>query len=253
MDMDRHDSLEPLASCSCDLDAASMREDVLISRAIDGQAGPEEWTELADLARTDRAVWARVSAALADHAALTDYVNHRVAAANSLALPVGHGPGPSCEGFHAGRAASKRWVGLARWSGWAAAAVVALAWVGLHRVQSPTRGPLTAAETTRDDDPQDPPGPALAVTPVSLTTDQARQNYLDTGLAEGRIVREMEPVWLGSNVGADGRPAEVFYLRQFIERVEVEGVDVYEVGTDDTGMPRAMPVGDVVAEALEIH
>lgn len=110
------------------------------------------------------------------------------------------------------------------WSGWAAAAVLAVAFV-FSIVSQP------GAETSLSES-------AGYAVPASLTVDQAYEKYLDLGEREGRLVMQMPTVMIEARAIDEGG-FEVLYLRQVLERETVSGM--YELQPDEFGEPVPVP------------
>ena len=81
------------------------------------------------------------------------------------------------------------------------------------------------------------PGAAEAI-PVMSTTQSAFANYMQLGLSEGRILRELPPRTVELRTTESGM--EVVYVRRLLERARVD--DVYRVGQDELGRAKAVPM-----------
>jgi hypothetical protein len=192
--------------------------DILISRVIDGEACAAEWDELRILAAADASLWRDV----AEAQRLQNVMEHAVACATAAAertdLPTHDAAGVSL----GERLSARAW----RFSGWVAAASVALAW-GIASTQT---SPGTGRGSTN----------TASLLPVS-TPDEAVQAYLDLGAKSGRVVGEMpQRVIMQSRPAQTGRGFEVLYLRQFVERAVV--TDLYHADGDDAGGKVLVPV-----------
>lgn len=193
------------------------REDILISRIIDGNAGADDLREVATLAAGDASVWDRLAAADADRSALALAMDREIAVANIIEAPMHECP--SEPGESGGR---YRFIGASGWMGWAAAAAIILAWT----ISSSGPRPVPTV------------GPGTEVRNVSLSADDALAKYIEASKAEDRFIREMPKVMVESHLAADGRSTEVTYLRQFVEKATVN--DLYELSTDEHGRPGAV-------------
>jgi hypothetical protein len=185
------------------------REDLLIHRAIDGSAGVGDWAELELLARRDPEVWRRLALAMRG-----ELVLRRAGAAieeRLPALPLGAVP-PSGH-----RAAL-----LVGSLGWAAALLIGLLWAGAFELG------LAPA----------PVEPRSASAPAD--SDAAWASYLEQGIAEGRVLRELAPLMIEARPSADGASLDVLYLRRAVERATVD--EVHEVCEDDAGRLTSYPV-----------
>ncbi len=113
-------------------------EQLLVSRVIEPNATSEQWDELTTAAISNPTLWRRTAEALRDHQAMTRAVNASVAIAEDVSTTPRT---PRLEPRLAVDAAPSERRQLLRWSGWAVAALVALAWVsGLSNVQPPGNG-----------------------------------------------------------------------------------------------------------------
>jgi hypothetical protein len=183
------------------------RELLLTSRVVDGDASTDEWDELTALADRDAAVWSRLAHTLRDNAGFVRAVNAEVAAADAVPLPL-RKVAPFAH--------------VSRWSGWAVAAMVGIAWLAwIFNVGDPSRRAEPA------------PHASLAGLPAA----DLLQAYLDRGRQEDLVVGEVP-----DRILIDTRPTksdtgyEVLYLRQIIERKVVP--DLYQVqGRDERGQP----------------
>jgi len=185
------------------------REDLLIHRTIDGSAGVGDWAELELLARRDPEVWRRLALAMRG-----ELVLRRAGAAiedRLPALPTGVRPAP-------GRRAALLFGSV----GWAAALLVGLLWAGSF---DPGLAPAASV-------------PERASAPAG--SDAAWASYLEQGIAEGRVLRELAPLMIEARPSADGSSLNVLYLRRAVERATVD--EVHEVCEDDAGRLTSYPV-----------
>lgn len=190
------------------------REDILIGRVVDGEASPSDWGELEHLARGDTGLWQRLAQSQRAHARLERAVEDRIAVAELIELPE---PPGVLASFRA------RWQS---WSGWAAAAAVAIAWLGAGR------GPAMNAPT----------GPASQGAAIAgLSLDDALQQYIERGRRDGRVLREMPAQYVDSRDLGQGKGREVIFVRQILERMPVTDVHVARVVKDEHGEERIVP------------
>lgn len=189
----------------------SMAEkDILISRVVDGVAGAGDWVELDMLGAGDPSLWRELAQAQRDKQLLDQAVGEAVSVADVVELPK--------------QAWGERRLRVPQWTGWAAAAVLALAMFVVPRTNQ--SGTSTA-------------GPTL--TSEEQTPDAVLDSYLAKGKDAGRVIRQLpEFVVLESAPAADGKGYEVVYLRQIVERARVESVNSYQV--DDAGRKTPLPV-----------
>jgi len=188
--------------------------DVLITRMLDGEATPEDWTAFQALAARDASVWAELSSAQQDMAEISASVAQATAVAARVRAPVDAG---ETDDEALREALSVRFSGRVRatlaWSGWAAAAALVLAWgTGLPIPGSGVGGyggvPSGAIEA--------------GVVPTRLNSAQALDQYLDTGREEGRVIAEMPTkVLLEARPNPEGAGYEVLFYRQILERAVV--------------------------------
>jgi len=197
------------------------REDILISRVVDGEASDADWRELEALSSLDATVMRRLAEAQSREAALREAVAGALVRAETVELPGRH-----VDTVYRFRSR------LQSWTGWAAAAAVALAWAAAGGGLRPaTEGQVAGASWG---------------TPAS--TEEAFERYQLMGLAEGRVLGELPLVMLRAEQREDGR-TDVTYLRRVLERKTVTGV--YEPGVDAEGKPTLLPARLTPAEDAE--
>jgi anti-sigma factor RsiW len=189
-------------------------EENLISKIVDEEATPEDWAALENLAESDPGVWRRLAAAQREQSALSVGVNDALAVCDEIALPQ--------HAIDATHSFNVRW---RSWSGWAAAAAIALVWVT-------TRGLLPGATALN-------PSQTAGIDPASWTPEQAFDQYLTRGKREGRVLSELPDVMVQSQPTPDGLRFEVIILRRVMERTVVD--HLYSIGEDDAGQPRIVP------------
>lgn len=188
------------------------REENLISKVVDEEATSKDWAALESLAESDPNVWRRLAAAQRDHSVLCVGVNEALAACEEIALPQ--------RALDATHSFNIRW---RAWSGWAAAAAIALVWVT-------TQGMLPASNTT---------GQTAGIDLSAWTPDEAFDHYLTRGKREGRVLSELPSVMVQSQPTPDGQRFEIIILRRVMERTIVD--HLYSIGQDDAGQPRIVP------------
>lgn len=196
------------------------REDVLIGRVVDGEANDADWADLERLARGDADIWKRLAHAQRVHARLERAVEDAIAVAELVDAPI-YRPG---RGF---------W-GSARSSmGWAVAAIFAIALVGRFQQYLPSPSSVMPAQQ------------AGFVSLNAASPDQAYNRYINAGIADGRVVGEMDPVLLEArqSTSATGEPVhEVIVLRRVVERIAGENMPVYTIHRDEHGLPVPQPM-----------
>lgn len=175
------------------------RIDILLSRAVDGIATADDWIELEKIGANEPSVWRTLAEELRAQATLESAVEEQIAVADMVEIDT--------SAAHASHSFNRR---MRTWSGWAAAAVVALAWIGAS-------GMLGANGFG---------GSQQAGIGPTLTADQALDEYREKGLREGRLMTEYPAVMLQSRVIDDTGRIEVYYMRRFIERAEINAIYV---------------------------
>ena len=193
------------------------REHLLVSRVIELDATAKEWDELTAAAEADPNLWRQTVQTLRDHHAFARAVDASVAIADDVSTTprtsrLEHRPS-------VGPAPSERRQ-LLRWSGWAVAALVALAWVsGLSNVQ-PTGNEYQAAIGSQ------------VVSAADLL-----ERYLVQGRREGRVFDEVpEKIFVQSRPSPTGDAVEVIFIRQILERMTLPDLYQYQ-GEDESGRP----------------
>lgn len=195
----------------------ALRREVLISLIVDREGDGSAWVEFSRLAADDATAWRELARAQRDHAALSHAVALEIAPVESVELPA--------HSEVAGVPLSYR---LSRWSGWAAAAAVAITWLGTQfaavydsrnaslRDNTSTAGLLPAGAFNLDS-PQD-----------------ALDAYKQLGQQSGTVLGELpERVIVESRPLAGGRGFEVVFIRQIMERAQVP--ELYQLTRDDSG------------------
>ena len=196
-------------------------KDVLISRIVDREDTPMDWSRLDSLAERDcdHDVFGALVEAMRDESTLRTAVAKRVAVADRIEL--GHG--------RVGFLARNQWV--AQWSGWMAAAVIALIWMAtdprMKRAPRGGEGARTPGDTRVVE--QDHRAGANANAPD--TSDAVP----DVRLASDETVRELPNVMVESRSIPGTDKIELFYIRQTLERTVVSGA--YTLGRDEVGQP----------------
>jgi hypothetical protein len=192
-------------------------EQLLVSRVIEPDATSEQWDELTTAAISNPTLWRRTAEALRDHHAMTRAVNASIAIADDVSTT----PRTSRQVHRlAVDAAPSERPQLLRWSGWAVAALVALAWVsGLSNVQ-PTGN-----------------GYQAGIGSQVLSAADLLDRYLVQGRREGRVFDEVpEKIFVQSRPSPTGDAVEVIFIRQILERMTLPDLYQYE-GEDESGRP----------------
>ncbi|HYF15691.1 MAG TPA: hypothetical protein VD971_11540 [Phycisphaerales bacterium] len=171
--------------------------DLLISRAVDGEAGRSGWVLLEAAAHEDPGVWRRLALSFRDHLALSEAVCGASSAAERTALP---GARPQTRP-------------AAAWAGWLAAAAAltfAIFVTSKERRESPVQ---------------------QAGSPIVSAAD-ALNNYLTLGAREGQVIGQGERQLVGYQ--PDGGEYVVVYVRPIVERVRVK--DLYKFSMEESGV-----------------
>ncbi len=184
------------------------RDDILISRVIDGDATTGEWDELTALAAADPSVWRNLALSLREDKALIRAVNIDVAVADAIELR------------EPGRHPAVR-ARLGGWSGWVIAAMLGIAVVTRMLSPAPTESGLEAVSNRAQ----------------FLSASDLLQAYLDQGRQEDLVIAEVpERVLIETRPVEAGGGYELIYLRQILERTVVP--DLYRFyGQDEMGRP----------------
>lgn len=221
-------------------DAATPEDlrEILIGRITDGVSVRADWQRLEDVARSDPSVWRDLAYAQHDHSALCA----AVAGAHSTSRAGDSAIGASLP-FNGTDQMSLRLTQrsrtIAAWAGWAAAAAVGLAWLGMPGTgftRSPS--PLNNSAT-----PETAGLGGVLDTGIAKSAADALQAYLNKGQESGEVIGQVPgKLMINARPLPDGQGYEVLYLRQFLEKTVVPGL--YRAATDDSGdlVPTSMPV-----------
>jgi hypothetical protein len=200
--------------------------DLLISRIADGEASRQDWTAFADLAANAPEAWKSLAQAQRDHQSLSLAVGVALHAAERVDLPTRHAADAFLRRPHPESPAS--WSRARQFGGWAVAAMIALAWLGVNGGQF----------TLNPGKPTDSNTAGIISVPKDYfhitSPDDALQLYRDQSKPSGRVLAEV-PVLLESRPNATGRGYEVVYVRQILERAQVE--NLLRFAQDERGRP----------------
>lgn len=196
------------------------RVEVLISRVVDGEASHRDWDELRALAEADAKVWRWLAETQRDHMSLARGVAAHVSCADRVDAPV--------DRVHA-EAARARMQGRTRlaaaWAGWAAAAAIGLAAIGV-RVGHPGGSASQAGLG----------GIGQAEQAVLNDPTKLFDRYLTVGKEQGVVLGEIPTrTMLAAEPLPDGAGYRVTYSRQVIEQAIVP--QLYQAGSDELGRP----------------
>ncbi len=189
--------------------------ELLVSRVIEPEATSAQWDEFTAAADADPELWRTTVMTLRDQRAITRAVDASVAIADDVSSRQVHQARRHVHDDHSRQERPH----LLRWSGWAVAALVALAWVsGLSNFGS--TGTMTAG-----------------LGPSTLTAAEHYQSYLDQGRREGWVFDEVpEKILVQTRQLPTGDQIEIIFLRQILERTTVPDLYQYQ-GEDESGRP----------------
>lgn len=189
------------------------RLDILIDYICERQVEADQLAELAALAGSDPAVWNRVAGAIRADAIVQSGIDAAEGIARSIEMP-----DDRSSSSIARRPRSRQ---LAAWSGWVAAAIVAVASILVQITERPAAG--------------------VDETPTAMSSHDALSEYLRRGLEAGQIVRELPLLTLDVRPAPDGIRTEVLYLRRLLERTTVD--NVIKLGQDEHGRATVVSSG----------
>lgn len=206
MNMDRNDSLSHAPS-------SDEQIDLLIGRIADGEASALDWEAFGGLAERGPGAWKRLAQAQRDHQSLALAVGVALHGADRVALPSREAAEAFLRGEHVRVLGASR---VLQYGGWAVAAMIALAALGVNggRFTLPGASPGTNQA-------------GLVSIPANYfqvnSPDDALQLYREQGKRSGRVLAEV-PVLLESRPSATGRGYEVVYVRQIVERMQMDNL-----------------------------
>lgn len=201
------------------------RLDILISRILDRIETPEEWSEFRAIAAAEPSAWELLAEAQRDNDRLARLARDATEFAVTSPLPAVEQP------LRLPAAMVRRPMSAA--AGWAAAAVLLLSWIAI--------GPAAGRR-----EPSDIQTAGLSPTP---SVDEALQDYLKRGQADGVVLGEVEPKMLIDSRPLEGGAVEVIFVRQILERRQVPTL-VRVDGVDDEGNLRASVVRPTIRGEL---
>lgn len=197
------------------------RADILISRVVDGVASASDLAELETVAASRPGVWRELAYAQRDQALLSQEVARAIAAADVVGLPA------AVETHHESLSLSSRWKKAGVWGGWAAAAVMALAYVGVGPGGSNSGSQASLI-------------PSMKVLENNLTADQAWQLYEATGSREQRLIGVLpERVLIEATPSPDGKSVRMVFVRQLVETKTVD--QLFKPTVDEAGTQGMVP------------
>ncbi len=198
------------------------RAEVLISRMIDGEAGPAEWQEFSSLAAATPELWRELAESQRQQRLLCSAVADATNVAAAVDLPdIRDHELPVVSTSHALKYRISAWVG------WGAAAALAIAlWTGVQPTSntgSSSSGQNVATSNRTGLD--------------SFAPDQLLKAYLERGKDEGVVLGELpDKVLLETRPDPSGKGYEVLFIRTILERTSVP--NLYQLGPqDEAGRP----------------
>ena len=170
-------------------------QEMLLSRIVDGEADAAEWDEVVARAESTPELWRDLALAQRDHAVLRRALDAAVHVADSVELPM--------TGSATHQTFRQPWAGR-NWSGWAAAAAIALAWALYFVLGGPQR-PIDQRGVIANQ---------ADLLPIATAAD-AFQAYLDMGRQERLVIGEVPTrVLVESRPAPSGEGYELLYMRQ---------------------------------------
>ncbi|MCH8822643.1 MAG: hypothetical protein IH984_03955 [Planctomycetes bacterium] len=196
------------------------RYEQLVDRILNRQIEARDLDELAQLSQNDPQALTQIAATLRATATIESGVQTAESIAASVELP---------DNFEIKRSATNP---IVRWSGWSAAAMLAAAWL-LVAILKPTL-----------------PSVNESISPnILLTANEALEQYMRAGMAEGRIIEELPLLTVDLRPAEDGEGMDVFYIRRVIEKAHVKGM--YKMGMDDQGRAVVLPTDEISSPSRE--
>lgn len=192
----------------------------LIVRILNRELQARDLDELAQLSQTEPQALSQIAATLRAAATIETGVEAAQSIAASIELPDSNDLKSSAS------------IPVVRWSGWAAAAMLAAAWV-LSVVLKPS---LPSVD-----------GPIRSN--ILLSANEALEQYIRAGIAEGRIIEELPLLTVDLRPAEDGEGMDVFYIRRVIEKAHVKGM--YKMGMDDQGRAVVLPTDEISSPSRE--
>jgi hypothetical protein len=173
-------------------------QDILLSKAVDGTATTEEWSQLETMASLDASLWERLAAMTRLQSQLASALDQATDAAERVELDLDRAHNHRHLSIH-----------VRTWGGWAVAAVLALGLFG---------GNLAGLSI------QSNGGQVAGIGVSNMTPDEVLDQYRTVGTLDGRFVSELPTVMVDVRVDPQTGQQEMFYLRRFLERVPLDGL-----------------------------
>ncbi len=190
----------------------------LISRIVDREDRPNDWATLDGVAKQDPAAWRDLLFALRDDAEVRHAVGAHLAVADGIALPVASAGARNGWGMSALLAAT----------GWLAAVVLAVLWLGSTLLwgDSPAAGTDALADLLKPAEA----GQGAEATGAMFAADDAVADQVMGELP--RLMVQVRPI-------AGREEIEVLYVRRTLERVLVK--KAYQLKVDESGHAFTVP------------
>lgn len=192
----------------------------LIVRILNRELQARDLDELAQLSQNEPEALSQIAATLRAAATIESGVEAAESIAASVELP---------DKYEINNVATNP---IVRWSGWAAAAMLAAAWV-LSVVLKPSLPSVDAPIRSN----------------ILLSANEALEQYIRAGIAEGRIVEELPLLTVELRPAEDGEGMDVFYVRRVLERAHVKGM--YKMGMDEQGRAVVLPTDEISSPSRE--
>lgn len=186
----------------------------LIDRILNRNLEARDLDELAQLSQNEPEALSQIAATLRAAATIETAVEAAEAIATSIELP------------NSNVLRNTPSIPIVRWSGWAAASMLAAAWL-LVAILNPALP--SADEQVRSN--------------ILLTASEALEQYMRAGKEEGRIIEELPLITVELRPAEDGDGMDVFYVRRVMERAHVKGM--YKMGMDDQGRAVILPTEEM--------
>jgi hypothetical protein len=203
--------------------------DLLISRIVDGEASDADWTAFRAIADREPSLWRELAEYQRDQSDLSAAVASAIRVADDVEAPVHE---------EMGRRFTLRTRLVSAWGGWAAAAVVGLAWMTgqLNSRQSPVPGNESGLVQLPAQQVVDNYVKEGKLTPEDLYT-----KYLDAGREQGLVVGEVpDRRLINVRPMKAGGGYEIVFLRQIMERTRVKQIN--GIGITDWGQQVPVPI-----------
>jgi hypothetical protein len=198
--------------------------DILLSKAVDGIATQEEWAYIQDEATLDPSIWKRLADLTRLQSQLGNALEETLETAGTVELDMNRAHNHHSLSIH-----------VRKWSGWAVAAILALAVVGTKF------GLLTPVSNS---------GLNAGWLSADASPEEALEQYRTVGTINGRIVSELPTLFVDVRVDPQTGQQEMFYLRRFLERVAVDGMYTSDPQGQDV-VPVLVPVSSSNTDTRE--